>query len=132
MLFRSVGIGTTNPTHKLEIVGHCITGDTLLAIRRRKRKRKKKKEKIGFNDPPEADQDEDEYEYEYLLVPIKDILPGDEVLSLDQSSNKAKYHRIKALLDMGTQDVYEIRTKSGRIIRTTAEHPYLVKTKVKN
>jgi intein/homing endonuclease len=30
-------------------------------------------------------------------------------------------------MDMGVQEVFELKTKSGRIIRTTAAHPYLAK-----
>jgi len=68
-----------------------------------------------------------ENNYDYLLVRIDQILPGDEVLSLNEATNKVEYHKIKALMDMGVKEIFELRTKSGRIIRTTAEHPYLVR-----
>jgi intein/homing endonuclease len=98
-----------------------MTGDTLIAIRRRKRKTNKKKNSDNKPDP------ENEDEYDYLYVPISEILPGDEVLSLNQGVNKVEYHKVNALLDMGVKEIYEIKTKSGRVIRTTSAHPYLVK-----
>ena len=108
----NVGIGTTGPTAKLHVVGNCVTGDTLLPI---KRKRKKKT----------SDDDSSEDEDDYLLCRIDEILPGDEVLSLNESTEALGYTRINKLMDMGIKEVYELTTKSGRTIRTTAEHPYL-------
>ncbi|MFH1129109.1 MAG: PD-(D/E)XK nuclease family protein, partial [Patescibacteria group bacterium] len=114
----NVGIGTTNPLQKLHVEGQCMTGDTLIPIRR-KRKRKKN-----------GESEEDEAEggiYDYLLVPIRDIQPGDEVLSLNEDTNTTEYKKINALMDMGVKEIFEIKTKSGRVIRTTANHPYLIK-----
>src|SRR3989344_8820800 len=108
----NVGIGTTSPTAKLHVVGNCVTGDTLLPI---KRKRKKKS----------SDDDSSEDEDDYLLCRIDEILPGDEVLSLNESTEALGYARINKLMDMGIKEVYELTTKSGRTIRTTAAHPYL-------
>ncbi len=108
----NVGIGTTSPSQKLHVEGSCVTGDTLLPIRR------KKKRKGGH-------PIEDDYDWEFLLCFIKDILPGDEVLSLDEVSGTLKYARINKLRDMGVHEVYEIMTKSGKKIRTTDNHPYL-------
>ena len=61
------------------------------------------------------------------MVPITDIQNGDQVLSLNKNNNKVEYRKINGLMDMGVKEVYELKTKSGRIIRTTATHPYLVK-----
>jgi len=105
--------GSSSTSSPVQIMGHCITGDTLLPIRRRKRRR--------------FDGSNEELEYDDLLVPIRDILPGDEVLSLNEDTDTFEYHPVKGLLDMGVQEVFELRTKSGRVIRTTAEHPYLAK-----
>ncbi|MDZ7586664.1 MAG: Hint domain-containing protein, partial [Patescibacteria group bacterium] len=111
----NVGIGTTNPTQKLHIAGNCVTFDTILPIRRKKKK--KKGEKKG-----DGDGDDD---YDYLTLPISDVLAGDEVLSLDESTAELKYSRINRLIDMGLKEVYEVTLKSGRIIKTTSEHPFL-------
>ena len=125
----NVGIGTTEPLQKLHVEGQCVTSDTLLPIRRRRRKKNLKKNSLSFGEGkggvlPEFDDD-----WEYLLTPITDIQTGDEVLSLNKNKGLVEYHKIKGLMDMGVKDVYELRTKSGRVIRTTANHPYLVKIK---
>lgn len=65
------------------------------------------------------------YEYEYLYERIDSVLPGDEVLSLNESTGHVEWHVIKNRMDMGIREIYEITTKSGRRIRTTANHPYL-------
>jgi len=129
----NVGIGTTNPTQNLHVVGQCMTGDTLLAVRRRKRKRNKKNKDKNLDDQDLGKLGitlkEKEIEYEYILVRIDQIQPGDEVLSLNEANNSAEYHKVRALMDMGVREIFELRTKSGRVIRTTANHPYLVKVK---
>jgi hypothetical protein len=127
----NVGIGTTNPSQKLHVEGQCLTGDTLLAIRRR-RKHKNIKTLKHKNTSDEPENEDDNFEYEYLLVPIREVFPGDEVLSLNEATNRVKYAKIKALMDMGVREIYELRTKSGRVIRTTANHPYLVKSQITN
>ena len=60
------------------------------------------------------------------MVRIDEIQEGDEVLSLNKNTGLVEYHLIKALADMGVKEVYELKTKSGRVIRTTGNHPYLV------
>ncbi|MEX2013426.1 MAG: Hint domain-containing protein, partial [Parcubacteria group bacterium] len=116
----NVGIGTTNPgSNKLQVEGQCVTGDTLLPIRRRKKRK--------GSDADVDDNEGNDDGYDYLIVPIKDILPGDEVLSLNKYTGLVEYRPIKALMDMGVKKVYKLTTKSGRVIRTTSTHPYLVK-----
>jgi len=61
-------------------------------------------------------------------VPIKDIKGGEYVLSLNEQTGKIEPHRIKGLLDMGVQPVYKLTTEDGRTIRTTGNHPYLVRS----
>jgi hypothetical protein len=63
------------------------------------------------------------------LIPILEVKPGDYVLSLNEETQTIEPHRINALLDMGTKPVYRLTTASGRSIKTTANHPYLVKIK---
>ncbi|OGM97760.1 MAG: hypothetical protein A2735_01215 [Candidatus Yanofskybacteria bacterium RIFCSPHIGHO2_01_FULL_41_21] len=96
-------------TSKLE--AQCVTGDTRLR-RRRKRAR------------PDADV---EGEFDFDEVEIKDIVAGDEIQSLNEATGRVEFARVNALMDMGVQEVYELVTKSGRKIRTTKNHPYLVK-----
>ena len=119
----NVGIGTTAPTAKLHVVGNCVTGDTILRIRRRKKKPRSGGVTGGKPDP-DTDKDGEEL-YDHLLCPISDIQRGDEVLSLNESTETLEYARINKLMDMGIKEVYELTTKSGRTIRTTAGHPYL-------
>ena len=60
-----------------------------------------------------------------VLVPIKDVQPGDYVLSLNEDTGQIEPHRINALLDMGVKPVFKLTTEDGRTIRTTGNHPYL-------
>ncbi|MEK7597785.1 MAG: phage integrase SAM-like domain-containing protein [Patescibacteria group bacterium] len=116
----NVGIGTTSPLAKLHVEGSCVTGDTLLPIRRRKKRRRSQNISDGDGEPEKDD------DYEYLYCRIDEVLSGDEVLSLNESTGRVEWHRIKNRMDMGVRDIYEITTRSGRKIRTTANHPYLV------
>ncbi|MBI4397513.1 MAG: hypothetical protein HY586_00125 [Candidatus Omnitrophica bacterium] len=79
--------------------GLCVTGDTLLPVLRSS----------------------------VRLVPIKSVRPGDQVLSLNESTREIEPHRINALLDMSVKPVFRLTTASGRSIKTTANHPYLVR-----
>ncbi|MBU4360375.1 hypothetical protein L6278_02000, partial [Candidatus Parcubacteria bacterium] len=136
----NVGIGTTAPAQTFHVVGHCMTGDTLIAVRRRKKYKNKKNKDKNLDDENTTGSHHSlcslgmtkEIEYEYLLVRIDEIQPGDEVLSLNEANNSAEYHKVRALMDMGVREIFELRTKSGRIIRTTEEHPYLVKSEILN
>jgi len=87
----------------------------MLSIRRRRRRKKK------------GDGDDEDDLWEYLLCRIDEILPGDEVLSLNEASGDLEYAKINKLMDMGVKQVYELTTKSGRKITTTAEHPFLTR-----
>jgi len=71
--------------------------------------------------------------YDYLLLPINQVLPGDEVMSLNEQTNTLQYVRINKLIHMGHKEVYEVKLKSGRTIKTTSEHPFLtLNTQVRN
>ncbi|MBI4276732.1 NYN domain-containing protein, partial [Candidatus Uhrbacteria bacterium] len=66
-------------------------------------------------------------EYIYDSVRIDQIQPGDEILSLDEQTGRFEYQKVKALMDMGTKPIYKLTTASGKTIRTTGNHPYLVR-----
>ncbi|MBI3294920.1 MAG: NYN domain-containing protein, partial [Deltaproteobacteria bacterium] len=104
----NVGIGTTSPAQLLSIAGHCVTGDTLL------KRRKKRKKKDGT------------YEDDFEDVRIDEIQPGDEILTLDERTGNLVWSRVNALMDMGVKPIYRLVTASGKTIRTTGEHPYLI------
>ncbi len=87
------------------VAAECVTGDTKL-------KRRKKR---------------GDGSYAYDEVAIADVVVGDEVLSLDEKRGRAVWRRVRALLPKGVQEVYELKTRSGRVIRTTANHPYLAR-----
>jgi|GEM_PF-1898775 len=106
----NLGIGTTTPAQLLSVAGHCVTGDTRLRRRRRKKGAK-------------GDADED---YDYDEVAIKDIKEGDEIASLNEKTGRIVWSRVNALMDMGVKPIYKFTTASGKTIRTTGNHPYLV------
>jgi len=60
---------------------------------------------------------------------IKDIKGGELVYSLNETTQKLEPQPIKGLLNMGIKPVYKLTTEDGKTIRTTGNHPYLVKTK---
>ena len=39
-----------------------------------------------------------------------------------------EYQKVEALMDMGVKPIYKLTTESGKSIRTTGNHPYLVRT----
>ena len=117
----NITLGNASLGGNVNIVAQCVTGDTRL-----RRRRKHPKEK-GQTLKPKFPRSDLEGEFEYDEVAIKDILAGDEVMSLDEKTGCVKYARVNGLMDMGVQEVFELVTKSGRKIRTTANHPYLVK-----
>ncbi|MBU4298705.1 hypothetical protein KJ636_01560, partial [Patescibacteria group bacterium] len=85
------------------VEGQCVTGDTKLKV---------KSEKLKV---------------EYEEIEIKDIKGGEYVLSLNEKTGKIEPAKIKGLLDMEVQPIYEIETEDDKKIRTTGNHPYLVK-----
>jgi len=135
----NVGIGTTGPTSKLHVEGQCVTGDTLLPAVREIRNSKfeiRNKSKIkNLNDQNVSNLENLNLENCFVFrascfefIPIKDIKGGEYVLSLNEQTGKIEPHRIKGLLDMGVQPVYKLTTEDGRTIRTTGNHPYLVRS----
>jgi len=65
--------------------------------------------------------------YNIMMLPIVDVQAGDYVLSLNEQTQRIEPHRINALLDMGIKPVYRLTTQSGRSIKTTINHPYLIR-----
>ncbi|MEK7169791.1 MAG: NYN domain-containing protein, partial [Patescibacteria group bacterium] len=124
-----VGIGTTSPSVKLSIAGHCVTGDTRLRRRRRRRKNSKSQAPNPKQIPNSKSKisNETDGEWVYDEVAIKDIKPGDEIQSLDEQTGKIVWSRVNALMDMGVKPIYKFTTASGKTIRTTGNHPYLVR-----
>ncbi|MFA4889075.1 MAG: hypothetical protein WC628_05835, partial [Candidatus Omnitrophota bacterium] len=104
----NVGVGTTFPSQKLHVEGQCVTGDTLLRRRRRKKN-------------PDGTFTE-----EWEDARIDQIQEGDEILTLNEATGQLVVSRVNALMDMGVKPIYKITTESGKIIRTTGNHPYLV------
>ncbi|KKU86694.1 MAG: hypothetical protein UY16_C0050G0002, partial [Candidatus Gottesmanbacteria bacterium GW2011_GWA2_47_9] len=103
-----VGVGTATPIGKLHVSGACVTGDTKIRRRRRRRRRDGTWEDIWED------------------VPITDIEPGDEVATLDEHTGKFVVSKVKQRMNMGHQKTYELMTATGKSVRTTARHPYLV------
>ncbi|MBI4021792.1 MAG: MerR family DNA-binding transcriptional regulator, partial [Candidatus Andersenbacteria bacterium] len=111
-----VGFGTTAPVQEFHLVGQCVTGDTRL--KRRKRQKCRKHPTAPHPDCPDC--------FCYEDVKITDIKPGDEILSLNEETGEFEPRKVKALMDMGKQVVFELVTESGKRIETTGNHPYLV------
>ncbi|MBI2600974.1 hypothetical protein HYW42_03395 [Candidatus Daviesbacteria bacterium] len=101
----NVGVGTTSPIGALHVVGQCVARGTRI------RKRRKGSRGKG----------EDEWED----VPVEDIKPDDEVLSLNDTTGEWEWHKVEKTLNKGIQETIKIVTQSGKWIETTDEHPYL-------
>jgi len=112
----NLGIGTTNPLQKLHVEGQCVTGDTLLAVAKTQNSKLKAQ---SYNLKLKTE----EIEYKE----IKNIKGGEYVYSLNEETGKIEPQRIKELLDMGIKPVFRLTTENGKEIRTTGNHPYLVK-----
>ncbi len=99
-------------TGTLTVEGQCVTGDTLLPI--------VSNVKCQMSNLPAGRQG-------VKFKQIKDVQPGDYVLSLNEKTGKIEPHRIKGLLDMGVKPVFKLTTATGRSIKTTGNHPYLTR-----
>jgi hypothetical protein len=99
------GSATSTLAGNLSIGNHCVVGNTRLRRRRRKA------------DGTEEDED----------IDVKDIEEGDLVASLDTKTGAIVYRTVRGLYRLGEKDIYVLTTTSGKFIRTTNEHPYLVR-----
>ncbi|TSC57281.1 MAG: cell wall surface anchored protein, partial [Parcubacteria group bacterium Greene0416_79] len=138
----SVGIGTTTPWGLLSVnpngitgpsfvVGsstQCVTGDTRLRRRRRK-PRGQTRLPAGKAGTKRGRTQKDDDEYEYDEVAITDIEAGDEVQSLDTKTGALVWSKVKQVAFMGHKPIFKLTTASGKTIRTTGNHPYLVLSK---
>ena len=59
------------------------------------------------------------------IVPIRDVVPGDVVFSLDEATNKIVPAPVKNFMPKGARPVYEVRVGT-RTIQATENHPFLV------
>jgi len=114
----NVGIGTAGPLQKLHVEGQCVTGDTELSIVESKAI-SNFQFLISNQIPIPNDQ--------IKKTRIDEIKGGEYVLSLNEKTGKLVPAKIKGLLDMGVRPIYRITTEDGRTIKTTGNHPYLVK-----
>lgn len=53
----------------------------------------------------------------------KDLKPGDELLSYNESTGKIVRNKIKAIEDNGVHPIYQIKTRTGSVIEVTGNHP---------
>ena len=93
--------------------GQCVTGDTLLRVRRRRKRQNERGEWV-----------EEEYFEDCRIDQVK---AGDEILTLDENTGRLTVSRVNALMDMGVKEIYKLTTATGKTIRTTANHPYLAR-----
>ncbi|OWY62994.1 hypothetical protein B7486_55465, partial [cyanobacterium TDX16] len=58
--------------------------------------------------------------------PLEDVQPGDVIATYD--GGRISTSKVKNWKNQGCDDIYEIRTSSGRIVRANERHPFLVET----
>ncbi|MDO8729280.1 MAG: NYN domain-containing protein, partial [bacterium] len=119
----NVGVATTSPVAGFAVATHCVTGDTKLR-RRKRRKSHSAHTSLKLRVASKASRDD----FIYDEVRIDEIKEGDEIQSLDEKTGKLVWSRVNKLMYMGEKEIWKITTESGKTIRTTSEHPYLVKT----
>jgi hypothetical protein len=63
---------------------------------------------------------------DYQQVRIDQIKAGMSVITYDEKTGKFIPSTVEALMYKGVQPIYKLTTETGKTIRTTSEHPYLV------
>jgi Fe-S cluster assembly protein SufB len=59
------------------------------------------------------------------MRPIKDLMEGDEVFSLDQGTKQIVRAKVAGVASSGEKEIFEIRAR-GRVIGASGNHPFLV------
>jgi phage terminase large subunit-like protein len=54
----------------------------------------------------------------------EDVVAGDEVISFNETTKRLTVSLVSAVFDNGSHAIYRITTKRGRVIETTANHPF--------
>ena len=64
------------------------------------------------------------------IIPIKDVVIGDEVLSFNIKTNEVEVQRVqnKYLADVKLEEQIKITYDNGTVLRTSVKHPVLLKT----
>ena len=62
--------------------------------------------------------------YDGQLKQIKELVPGDKILSFDKKTQKIIINKIKNVEPNGKRSIFCIRTRTGRTAKVTAEHPF--------
>ena len=117
-----VGIGTSSPSQALSVLGHCVTGDSVLQqveeisnLSRYAGSRVARKSQISNQ------------QFKTKNLRVQDVKGGEKILSLDEKIGEITSAKIQKLWDMGVKPIYKLTTEDGKTIRTTAEHPYLAR-----
>jgi hypothetical protein len=63
------------------------------------------------------------YTYNRGMRLAHELKPGDKILSFDENSYKIVLNKVKNVEDNGHRKVYRIKTRTGRSIEVTGEHP---------
>ena len=48
------------------------------------------------------------------IKPVEDVLPGDEVMSLNEYTGELEYQNVEQTMDKGIQNTYLLITESGK------------------
>src|SRR5262245_33429085 len=57
---------------------------------------------------------------------IKELLPGDEVFSLNEETRRIERAHVVRSAETGVKEVFEIRARGGRVIGASGNHPFYV------
>jgi replicative DNA helicase len=58
-------------------------------------------------------------------IPIKDIKPGMKVVTYNEERQKIEYGVVNGLVDSGVKKEFRVRTRFGKVVRVSEEHPFL-------